>query len=147
MRVQQIGAECAKAVEAGFKSGLLSIRPMTPRELSFVREKLRARNPSEKIAELMQTDPEKAKALKEEVAAKQRQYHAKRKRGGCTSELRGVVWCRRVKQWRAQIRVGGKIKHLGYFESEQEAAAQYDLAAKIHHGDAAVTNLLGGQQR
>jgi hypothetical protein len=46
----------------------------------------------------------------------------------------------RRKPWRAQIQAGGKIRHLGYFATEQEAAAAYDNAAREMHGVFAKTN-------
>lgn len=47
-------------------------------------------------------------------------------------------------KWRARINVGGKSIHLGVAESEAEAAAIYDEAAKRHYGEFALLNI-GGQ--
>ena len=44
------------------------------------------------------------------------------------------------KKWRAAISYNGIYKHLGYFESEEEAARAYDAAAKIYHGEFATLN-------
>jgi len=56
-----------------------------------------------------------------------------------TSGFRGVGLAsgkaRRVKPWCAKIRVNGKLVHLGYFASAQEAAKAYDAAAKKHFGE------------
>ena len=36
--------------------------------------------------------------------------------------------CQQAK-WTAQIRVGGRVKHLGVFHDDQDAARAYDAAA------------------
>lgn len=45
---------------------------------------------------------------------------------GGTSKRFGVSWCSRSARWRAQARVGGKGKHLGYFATEIEAAQAFN---------------------
>ena len=53
-------------------------------------------------------------------------------RGG-SSSLRGVDWAARLGKWRARIRVAGKLKHLGYFNSEEAAGACASAArAQLH---------------
>lgn len=39
-----------------------------------------------------------------------------------TSGVMGVSWCKRDKKWRAEIRIDGRSKHLGYFNTLEEAA-------------------------
>lgn len=41
---------------------------------------------------------------------------------GRTSKYRGVHWYTAKRKWRASIVVSGKHRHLGYFDSEEEAA-------------------------
>ena len=38
------------------------------------------------------------------------------------SAFRGVSWCAQTQRWRAQIRLGGKARWLGRFDTEYEAA-------------------------
>ena len=45
-----------------------------------------------------------------------------------TSKHTGVHWNNRVKKWRSQIQVNGKIKYLGAFTNELEAAKSYQNA-------------------
>lgn len=45
---------------------------------------------------------------------------------GGTSTHRGVSWDRRRGAWRAQIRLRGRLRFLGYFDEESEAAAAVD---------------------
>lgn len=42
-----------------------------------------------------------------------------------SSKYVGVSWAKRNKKWQSQIYVNGKIKHLGYFTDEKEAAQAY----------------------
>lgn len=58
-----------------------------------------------------------------------------------TSQYKGVCWVKRVGKWVAYINTEKyQRKHLGIFESEQEAARAYNAAAKTIHGDFARLN-------
>lgn len=48
--------------------------------------------------------------------------------------LKGVSWRARERRWHAHIRVDGKLLHLGYFATAEEAHAAYAAAAKHHFG-------------
>lgn len=56
------------------------------------------------------------------------------------SGYKGVSWYARFNQWRAVIRVNYRLVHLGYFDSPEDAARAYDMAAKEHFGEFAVLN-------
>lgn len=58
-----------------------------------------------------------------------------------TSRFKGVSFAaNRTKQWKAQcLRPNGK-RHIGYFDTEEEAAHAYDSVATLAYGDAALTN-------
>ncbi len=57
-----------------------------------------------------------------------------------SSVYKGVCWHKRVKKWVAQIRINGKLKHLGIFDNEREAAKVYNTAALEHFDEFAKLN-------
>jgi hypothetical protein len=57
-----------------------------------------------------------------------------------SSPYRGVSWHNRIRKWCAVIRKDNKLRHLGYFADETEAAHRYDLAARFHFGEFANCN-------
>jgi hypothetical protein len=38
-------------------------------------------------------------------------------------------------KWRAKIKINGRQKHIGMFDTEEEAKTAYDLAAQLIHGE------------
>ena len=44
----------------------------------------------------------------------------------------GVSWNKRTQRWIANIKIDGKSKHLGYFDSDYDAAMKYDEEARQH---------------
>eukprot|EP00951_Prasinocladus_malaysianus_P037363 scaffold400751_cov42-Prasinocladus_malaysianus.AAC.1 len=57
-----------------------------------------------------------------------------------TSKYCGVCSANRKNQWQARILMMGKVTHLGYFDSEEEAARIYDIVSLSLHKDKANTN-------
>jgi hypothetical protein len=57
-----------------------------------------------------------------------------------TSGFRGVYWSKQANLWRAGIKRDGRQRHLGYFDTAEEAARIYDEAARNHFGEFAVLN-------
>ena len=49
----------------------------------------------------------------------------KNKIPNCSSIYKGVCWHKLHKKWRVEIRIDGKVKHLGYFNNEEEASEAY----------------------
>lgn len=56
------------------------------------------------------------------------------------SRFVGIHWCRFRKRWRVAIKIDGRMKHLGYFLDESEAARRHDRAALVRYGEFAVLN-------
>ena len=53
-----------------------------------------------------------------------------------TSGLKGAFFCQdKKKQWQAKIGLNGKGKHLGYFNTKEEAHAAYLAAARATYGE------------
>ena len=51
------------------------------------------------------------------------------------SGMKGACWVSSKNRWKAQIRAGGKNRHIGYFDTEAEANAAYAAAAQEAHGE------------
>lgn len=59
-----------------------------------------------------------------------------------TSGFRGVSFRKGIKdkKWRASCNINGKVVHIGYFRTSEEAAIAYDAKVKEHYGDFANPN-------
>jgi len=64
----------------------------------------------------------------------------KRKIKNASSQFMGVSFHKKLRNWAAYINMAGKKIHLGYFDSEIEAAKTYDEAAKKYRGEFARLN-------
>lgn len=78
------------------------------------------------------------------VATKSQNQQNREKTPGCSSRFKGVRLHRynTNRPWGAYIRAAGKLKLLGYFSIEEEAAAAYNSAAASLFGDFASLNQL-----
>lgn len=72
--------------------------------------------------------------------ASQNAMNKKKPAHGITSQYKGVHFRKDSKKYRASIRINGKLKSLGSFQSELDAARAYDAAAKKMFGDFARGN-------
>jgi len=61
---------------------------------------------------------------------------------GASSPYRGVIWRPHAKKWKSYIKTDKKQHHLGYFESPEEAAMAYNIAAHDLFGEFAVYNVI-----
>lgn len=76
------------------------------------------------------------------VCTKTQNMQSSRKRKRRTSKYKGVCWHRHNRKWYSRICVKKKEIHLGFFDSEIDAAAAYNVAALKHFGDFALLNTL-----
>lgn len=75
------------------------------------------------------------------VATNQQNQRNKRKAATQkTSRYKGVTWHKHTQKWQARISVNKKNQYLGIFETEEEAARVYDVAAKTTFGEFALLN-------
>lgn len=58
----------------------------------------------------------------------------------CLHRFLGVGSSNRKNQWQARILYHGKVTHLGYYRTEEEAARVYDKVSISLHGAGAQTN-------
>ena len=64
----------------------------------------------------------------------QNKQNARKARSDSRSGLLGATWYSKGKKWRAAIQVDGKKKHLGYFDTAQEAHDVFMKAKRELHG-------------
>ena len=76
------------------------------------------------------------------ICSRSENMQNQRHQTGGTSKFKGVYWSKHTRKWRAQISINWKKKHLGLFETEQEAALAYNVAALELHGEFARINVL-----
>jgi hypothetical protein len=68
-------------------------------------------------------------------ATQQEQLRHTRSYRGSSSRFKGVSWHKGNQRWTAQIRIDGRLRHLGSFTSEEDAARAYAATAIDVHGD------------
>lgn len=69
------------------------------------------------------------------------QNHMNRKKQkNCSSKYKGVSWHKLKNKWSSYIKIRGKLKYLGDFIDEKEAAKKYDIMAIKFFGEFAQLN-------
>lgn len=66
---------------------------------------------------------------------------------GGSSKYKGVYWLEKRKKWGSSIRVNGKTKFLGVFESEDKAAQEYNNAVDNYWDGEGYKNVIGKDNR
>lgn len=64
------------------------------------------------------------------------------KKVGGASQYIGVGWYKKSNKWRAQITLNYKQIHLGHYSNEEQAAIEYNNAAKKYFGEFANLNII-----
>ena len=49
------------------------------------------------------------------------------------NNAKGYSWYERTQKWRAQIKINGKLIHIGYYDTEEEAREAYLLGKQKYH--------------
>ena len=64
----------------------------------------------------------------------------KKKQENTSSSFKGVSWDKSRDKWMSYVFVDKRMKFLGYFTDEEDAARAYDKAAREHYGEYAKLN-------
>jgi len=59
-----------------------------------------------------------------------------------SSRFKGVYWNKALQKWHSRISIHGHRVHLGFFDSEEDAALRYNDAAVANFGEFARLNVL-----
>ena len=76
------------------------------------------------------------------ICTRSQQAMNSKKRSGCSSCYKGVMWAADWQKWKAKIKLDGKQRFLGHFDSEQRAARAYNVAARELFGEFARLNII-----
>lgn len=86
--------------------------------------------------------------IKKNIRRCNRSQNGANQKGRGVSNYRGVSFRNRIRNnkqyshWIASIQINGKLKHIGEFKSEKEAALAYNEKAKEVHGEFAFINAI-----
>lgn len=77
-----------------------------------------------------------------EATSSENHRNARKRNTQTSSGFKGVCWSAPRQKWRATIYLNGKQTHLGYFNTEERAAAAYDTRSMAEYGEFAAPNEL-----
>jgi hypothetical protein len=69
-----------------------------------------------------------------------------RSAGNSQSGFKGVYWHKAQRGWTASIKVDGKIRSFGYYDTADDAALVYDAAVIAYRGPGSYTNLIPNEE-
>ena len=58
------------------------------------------------------------------------------------SKYKGVCWSKQKGKWLSRIKLDGVSRHIGFFDSETDAAAAYNRLSHEYHGEFAYENVV-----
>ena len=74
------------------------------------------------------------------ICSRSENQHNRKLSSHNTSGFKGVCWNKPAGKWQANIRLRGKLQHLGHFPTPESAAEAYDAAAIRYFGEFSLTN-------
>ena len=76
------------------------------------------------------------------ATASENQANTSKPHGNFSSKYKGVSWDKNKKKWRAHFKFHGKGVHIGYFDSEIDAALAFNKVHKTYFGEFSRSNII-----
>jgi len=95
-------------------------------------------DPGELFIDHVNNDKDNNKPLR--LASKLQNSHNRNGRRNTTSIYKGVCLIKTTGRWRASIRINKEFKHIGVYNTQEEAALAYNQIASLHFGEFARLN-------
>lgn len=72
------------------------------------------------------------------VTHQENMHNQQKPRISSTSGFLGVSWYKTTQKWLACIRLDSKAKHIGYYDTAEEASVAYEQAKLVYHPSAPI---------
>jgi hypothetical protein len=95
-------------------------------------------DPGEMFIDHVNNDKDNNKPLR--LASKLQNSHNRNGRRNTSSVYKGVCLIKTTSRWRASIRINKEFKHIGVYNTQEEAALAYNQIASLHFGEFARLN-------